>query len=160
MEQSLANAAPFSFAFNGIFGNHDETPANNATIDSAFISGTADNIRVYGPGGVGNSYTAWKMKDQGATRTIPAQTLTLTDDPGGGAIQISTFYWISYDFNAATHRVWANYNNYVQAVYRGQMRVGSIQPSCNASGTGGDTGGQGSSGSGGSGAPGRPLPRN
>jgi len=160
MEQSLANATPFSFAFNGIFGNHDETPANNATIDSTFISGTADNIRVYGPGGTTAAYSAWKMKDQGIIRTIPAQTLTTVDDMSGGAIQISTFYWISYDFNAATHRVWANYNNYVQAVYRGQMRVGSIQPTCNASGTGGDTGGQGSSGSGGSGAPGRPLPRN
>jgi hypothetical protein len=159
MEQSLANATAYSFAFNGIFGNHDETPANNATIDSVFVSGTADNIRVYGPSGVGNSYTAWKMKDQGATRTIPAQTLSSVDDPGGGAIQVSTNYWISYDFNAATHRCWANYNNYVQAVYRGQMRVGSIQPTCNSSGTGGDTGGQGSSGSGGSGAPGRPLPR-
>src|SRR6185437_9291125 len=54
MEQSLANAAPHSFAFNGIFGNNDETPANNATIDSVFISGTADSIRVYGPGGVGS----------------------------------------------------------------------------------------------------------
>jgi Putative phage tail protein len=158
MEQSLANATAYSFAFNGIFGNHDETPANNATIDSTFISGTADNIRIYGPGGVGSSYTAWKMKDQGSTRTIPAQTLTLVDDLGT-AIQISTNYWISYDFNAATHRIWANYNNYVQAVYRGQMRLGSIQPTCNASGTGGDTGGLGGSGSGGSGAPGRPLPR-
>ena len=159
MEQSLANATAYSFAFNGIFGNHDETPANNATIDSTFVSGTADNIRVYGPSGVGNSYTAWKMKDQGGTRTIPAQTITAIDDNGGAAPQVSTNYWISYDFNAATHRAWANYNNYVQAIYRGQMRVGSIQPTCNASGTGGDTGGQGSSGSGGSGAPGRPLPR-
>ena len=35
MEQSLANATAYSFAFNGIFGNHDETPANNATIDSS-----------------------------------------------------------------------------------------------------------------------------
>jgi hypothetical protein len=158
MEQSLANATAYSFAFNGIFGNHDETPANNATIDSTFVSGTADNIRVYGPSGVGNSYTAWKMKDQGATRTIPAQTITTVDDTGA-APQISTNYWISYDFNAATHRAWANYNNYVQAIYRGQMRVGSIQPTCNAAGTGGDTGGQGGSTGGGSGAPGRPLPR-
>ena len=65
------------------------------------------------------------MEDErpGSTRTIPAQTLTLVDDLGT-AIQISTNYWISYDFNAATHRIWANYNNYVQAVYRGQMRAG------------------------------------
>lgn len=159
MEQSLANATAYSFAFNGIFGNHDETPANNATIDSVFVSGTADSIRVYGPGGVGHTYTAWKMKDQGSTRTIPGQTITIVDDTGA-APQITTNYWISYDFNAATHRAWVNYNNYVQAIYRGQMRVGSIQPTCNASGTGGDTGGQGDSGSGGSGAPGRPLPRN
>ncbi|HZD94207.1 MAG TPA: hypothetical protein VE133_08135, partial [Candidatus Sulfotelmatobacter sp.] len=77
----------------------------------------------------------------------------------GASPQITTFYWISYDFKAATHRAWVNYNNYVQAIYRGQMRVGSIQPTVNASGTGGDTGGQGSSGSGGSGDPTRPLPR-
>src|SRR6185312_16919630 len=57
MEQSLANATPHSFAFNGIFGNNDETPANNATIDSVYISGTSDSIRVYGPGGVGTGYT-------------------------------------------------------------------------------------------------------
>ena len=158
MEQSLANATAYSFAFNGIFGNHDETPANNATIDSTFVSGTADNIRVYGPGGVGTSYTAWKMKDQGGTRTIPAQTLTTIDDPGGGAIQVSTNYWISYDFNAATHRAWANYNNYVQAVYRGQMRVGLIT-TVNSSGTGGTTGGLGDSGAGGSGSGNRKLPQ-
>jgi hypothetical protein len=158
MEQSLANAAPFSFAFNGIFGNNDETPANNATLDSVFVSGTAVNIRAYGPGGVGTSYSAWKMKDQGGFRTIPAQTITTVDDTGASP-QVTTNYWISYDFSVPRHRAWVNYNNYVQAVYRGQMRVGSIQPTCNASGTGGDTGGQGSSGSGGSGAPGRPLPR-
>lgn len=157
MEQSLANATAYSFAFNGIFGNHDETPANNATIDSVFVSGTADNIRIYGAS-VGASYTAWKMKDQGATRTIPAQTLSLVDDTGV-APQISTIYWISYDFNAATHRAWANYDKYVQAIYRGQMRVGSLT-TCNAAGTGGTTGGQGTSSTGtGSGAPGRPLPQ-
>ena len=77
MEQSLANATAYPFLLMGLFGNHDETPANNATIDSQFVSGTADNIRVYGPGGTTSSYTAWKMKDQGDTRTIPAQTLTI-----------------------------------------------------------------------------------
>src|SRR6185312_3167643 len=123
MEQSLANATPYSFAFNGIFGNHDETPANNATLDSVFVSGTAVNIRAYGPGGVGTSYTAWKMKDQGGTRTIPAQTITTVDDTGASP-QVTTNYWISYDFSVARHRAWVNYNNYVQAVYRGQMRVG------------------------------------
>ena len=81
MEQSLANATAYSFAFNGIFGNHDETPANNATIDSTFVSGTADNIRVYGPGGVGTSYTAWKMKDQGGTRTIRHKLLLRLTTP-------------------------------------------------------------------------------
>jgi hypothetical protein len=152
MEQSLANATAYSFAFNGIFGNHDETPANNATIDSVFVSGTADNIRIYGPTGVGNSYTAWKMKDQGSTRTIPAQTIS-TVDVVGGAPQVSTVYWISYDFNAATHRAWANYNDYVQAVYRGQMRVGSLT-TVNSSGTGGSSGGLGGNTTGGSGSTG------
>jgi hypothetical protein len=157
MEQSLANATAYPFLFMGLFGNHDETPANNATITSVFVSGTADSISIFGPGGAGTSYTAWKMKDQGATRTIPAQTITTVDDTGA-APQVSTIYWISYDFNAATHRAWANYNNYVQAVYRGQMRVGSLT-TCNSSGTGGTTGGQGTSSTGtGSGAPGRPLP--
>jgi hypothetical protein len=157
MEQSLANATAYPFLFMGLFGNHDETPANNATIDSQFVSGTAVNIRIYGAS-VGSSYKAWKMKDQGAIRIIPGQTLSLVDDTGG-APQVTTIYWISYDFNAATHRAWANYNNYVQAVYRGQMRVGSLT-TCNSSGTGGTTGGQGTSSTGtGSGAPGRPLPQ-
>jgi len=157
MEQSLANATAYPFLFMGLFGNNDETPANNATITSNFISGTADNIQIFGPLGVGNSYTAWKMKDQGAQRTIPGQTLTLTDDLGT-AIQVSTNYWVSYDFNAATHRIWANYNNYVQAVYRGQMRVGLVT-TVNSSGTGGTTGGLGDSGSGGSGSGNRKLPQ-
>jgi len=154
---ALANATAYSFLFMGLFGNNDETPANNATITSNFISGTADNIQIFGPLGVGNSYTAWKMKDQGAQRTIPGQTLTLTDDLGT-AIQVSTNYWVSYDFNAATHRIWANYNNYVQAVYRGQMRVGLVT-TVNSSGTGGTTGGLGDSGSGGSGSGNRKLPQ-
>src|SRR6185312_7077212 len=156
MEQSLANATPHSFAFNGIFGNNDETPANNATIDSVFISGTADSIRVYGPGGVGSGYTAWKMKDQGGSRSMPAQTISVVDDTGGTP-QVSTPYWISYDFNAATHRAWANYNNYVQAIYRGQMRVGSLT-TVSSSGSGGSTGGLGGNTTGGSGAGGRQLP--
>jgi hypothetical protein len=157
MEQSLANATPYSFAFNGIFGNHDETPANNATLDSVFVSGTAVNIRAYGPGGVGTSYNAWKMKDQGGVRSIPAQTITTVDDTGASP-QVTTNYWISYDFNAVTHRAWANYNNYVQAVYRGQMRVGLVA-TVNSSGTGGTTGGLGDSGSGGSGSGNRKLPQ-
>jgi hypothetical protein len=158
MEQSLANATAYSFAFNGIFGNHDETPANNATLDSVFVSGTAVNIRAYGPSGIGNSYTAWKMKDQGSTRTIPAQTITAVDDNGGASPQVTTNYWISYDFNAATHRAWVNYNNYVQAVYRGQMRVG-LMTTVNSSNTGGTSGGLGDSGSGGSGSGSRKLPQ-
>jgi hypothetical protein len=155
MEQSLANAAAYPFVFNGLFGNHDESPANNATIDSVFTGGTADNIRIYGPGGAGTSYSAWKQKDQSGARTMPAQTITVVEETGA-APQVSTFYWISYDFQAATHRAWANYNDYVQAIYRGQMRVGSLK-TVDSSGTGGTTGGFGSSGSGGSGDPSRPL---
>jgi hypothetical protein len=155
MEQSLANATAYSFAFNGTFGNIGDPPSNNATLDSTFISGSADNIRIYGPGGVGTSYTSWK-RDQ-TQRTIPAQTLTL--DNRGTAIQVTTNYWVSYDFNQGTHVAWVNLNDYVQAIGRGQMRVGLVS-TVNSSGTGGTTGGQGSSpGGGGSGAPGRPLPQ-
>jgi hypothetical protein len=157
MEQSLANAAPFSFAFNGIFGNNDETPANNATLDSVFVSGSSVNIRAYGPGGVTTSYSAWKMKDQGGFRTIPAQTITIVDDTGASP-QVTTNYWISYDFSVPRHRAWVNYNNYVQAVYRGQMRVG-LMTTVNSSNTGGTTGGLGDSGSGGSGSGNRKLPQ-
>ncbi|HET9165111.1 MAG TPA: phage tail protein [Candidatus Angelobacter sp.] len=157
MEQSLANATAYSFAFNGIFGNNDETPANNATLDSVFVSGTSVNIRAYGPGGVGTAYSAWKMKDQGGVRSIPAQTITTVDDTGASP-QVTTNYWISYDFSVARHRAWVNYNNYVQAVYRGQMRVG-LMTTVNSSGTGGTTGGLGDSGSGGSGSGNRKLPQ-
>lgn len=156
MEQSLANATAYSFNFQGLYGNVYETPANNVTIDSVFVSGSADNIRVYGISGTSSSYTAWKQKDLGSTRTIPAQTITVVDDTGVSP-QVTTDYWVSYDFNAATHRAWANYNNYVRAVQQGQMRVGHVL-TVNSSGTGGSTGGLGGSGSGGSGGSGRPLP--
>jgi hypothetical protein len=152
MEQSLANAAPYSFAFNGTFGNIGDPPSNNATIDSIFISGTADNIRIYGAS-PGSSYTAWK-RDQ-TQRVIPAQTLAF--DNRGTAIQVNTNYWVSYDFNQATHVAWINLNDYVQAIGRGQMRIGLVS-TVNSSGSGGTSGGQGTSGGGGSGAPGRPLP--
>lgn len=153
MEQSLANATPYSFAFNGTFGNLGASPANNATIDSQFVSGTADNIRIYGAS-PGSAYTVWKA-DQ-TTRTIAAQTLTV--DSTGTAIQVTTNYWISYDFNQSTHVAWINYNDYVQAIGRGQMRVGLVT-TVNSSGSGGSIGGLGFSGHGGSGAPGRPLPQ-
>lgn len=146
MEQSLANATAYSFAFNGLFGNIGDPPANNATVDSTFLSGTADNIRIYGPSGVGTSYTAWK-RDQ-TNRTVPAQTLTL--DNSGVAIQTSTTYFVAYDFNSATHLAYLNYNDYIQAIGRGQMRVGTVT-TVSTSGTGGTSGGQGSSGHGGSG---------
>jgi hypothetical protein len=153
MEQSLANATPYSFGFNGTFGNIGDPPANNATVDSVFVSGSADSIRVYGAS-VGASYTAWK-RDQ-TTRTIPAQTITVVEETGA-APQVSTTYWVSYDFDQSTHRAWLQYNNYVQAVGRGQMRL-SIVTTVNSSGTGGTGGGQGGGVGGGSGAPGRPLP--
>jgi hypothetical protein len=154
MEQSLANATAYSFAFNGTFGNIGDPPANNATLDSIFVSGTADSIRVYGPGGVGTSYTSWK-RDQ-TQRTIPAQTITTVQETGA-APQVTTNYWVSYDFNQSTHSAWRDYNNYVQAIGRGQMRLGLVQ-TVNSSGTGGTTGGLGQNPGGGAGAPGRPLP--
>ena len=88
-------------------------------------------------------------------QSCPAQTLAL--DNRGTAIQVSTNYWVSYDFNQATHVAWINLNDYVQAIGRGQMRIGLVS-TVNSSGAGGTSGGQGTSGGGGSGAPGRPLP--
>jgi hypothetical protein len=117
-------------------------------MDSTFISGTADNIRIYGPSGVGTSYTAWK-RDQ-TNRTVPAQTLTL--DNTGTAIQASTTYFVTYDFNAGTHTAWFNYNDYVQAVGRGQMRLGGLT-TVSTAGTGGTGGGGGGTPRGGSGGP-------
>jgi hypothetical protein len=157
MEQSLAGATAYSFAFNGTFGNIGSSPANTANVDSVFLSGTADEIRIYGSSPTpppGTSYTAWKS-DQ-TQRTIPAQILTL--DSSGNAIQISTNYWVSYDFNQATHVAWLNYNDFVQAIGRGQMRVGMVT-TVNSSNLGGTTGGLGHNPGGGSGAPGRPLPQ-
>jgi hypothetical protein len=148
MEQSLANATAYSFAFNGLYGNIGDPPANNATIDSQFLSGTADNIRIYGPSGAGTSYTAWK-RDQ-SQRTVAAQTLTV--DNTGTAIQASTTYFVTYDFNAGTHTAWFNYNDYVQAVGRGQMRLGGLV-TVNTSGTGGTGGGGTGTSRGGSGGP-------
>lgn len=146
MEQSLANATAYSFAFNGLFGNIGDPPANNATMESAFLSGAADEIRIYGPGGVGTSYTAWKA-DQ-SQRTVPAQTLTLDDS--GAAIQISATYWITFDFNSQTHTAWFNFSDYVQAVGRGQMRLGGVT-TVNSSGSGGSSGGGGGTSRGGAG---------
>lgn len=137
MEQSLANATAYSFAFSGNFGNISNIPTNNAKIDSTFVSGTAANIRVYGPGGAGNSYTATKT-DQ-TTRTIAAATISTVSDVGG-APQINTLYFVSYDFNTATHNAWKNADSYVQAKGRGQMSIGSLI-TCNNSGGSGSPGG-------------------
>lgn len=155
MEQSLANATPYSFAFNGTFGNLGASPANNATVDSV-LAGGVPQIRIYGasPGPPLTSYTVWKA-DQ-TQRTIPGQALTV--DSSGTTIAVTTNYWISYDFNQSTHVAWINYNDYVQAIGRGQMRVGMVT-TVNSGGTGGTLGGLGNSGHGGSGAPGRPLPQ-
>ena len=75
----------------------------------------------------------------------------------GAAPQVTTNYWVSYDFNQATHFAWRDYNNYVQAIGRGQMRLG-LTLTVNSSGTGGTIGGIGGNPGGGAGAPGRPLP--
>jgi hypothetical protein len=148
MEQSLANATAYSFAFSGLYGNITNPAANNATLDSTFISGTADNIRVHGPSGVGTSYTAFKQDN--STRTVPAQTLTL--DNTGTAIQVSTIYYVTYNFNAGTHTAWINYSDYLQAIGRGQMGLGGLQTVTSA-GTGGTSGGGTNGVGGGGGAP-------
>ncbi len=89
-------------------------------------------------------------------RTVPAQTITVVEETGASP-QTATLYYISYDFQAAKHRAWNNFNDYVQSIYRGQMRVGSVFTVDNTS-SGGTTGGMGTGGSGGGGAHGRPLP--
>ena len=96
----------------------------------------------------------WKI-DQ-TTRTIPFQTITHVEETGASP-QVNTTYWVSYDFSAATHRAWLQYNNYVLAIGRGQMRL-SIVTTVNSAGTGGFGGGQGGGVGGGAGAPGRALP--
>lgn len=138
MEQSLANATAYSFVFSGAFGNIGDAPANNATVDS-IVNGANANIRVYGPGGVGTSYTSWK-RDQ-TSRTIAAQTLT-TEAKTGAGFAFSTNYWVSYDFVAAQHNAWANNSDYIQAVGRGQMRIGALA-TVNSGGSGGGSGGGG-----------------
>ncbi|HJX83960.1 MAG TPA: hypothetical protein VJ723_06420, partial [Candidatus Angelobacter sp.] len=155
MEQSLANVTAYPFNFNGVFGNSSDPPANNATVDSVFVSGTADSIRVYGPGGVGTSYNSWKS-DQ-TQRTIAAQTITTVQETGA-APQVSTNYWVSYDFLQSTHYAWRDYNNYVQAIGRGQMRLGFVA-TVNSGGSGGSTGGNGQNPGGGAGGSGHILPQ-
>ena len=137
MEQSLANATAYSFAFSGFFGNIFDLPANNATIDS-IVNGSNANIRIYGPGGVGTSYSSWK-RDQ-TNRTIAAQTLTV--DNTGTGLAFSTSYWVSYDFVAGTHTAWALYKDYLQAIGRTQMRIGALTTVA-AGGSGGSGGGGG-----------------
>src|SRR5260370_11811822 len=88
MEQSLANATAYSFAFPGAFGNINDPPANNATVDS-IVNGANANIRIYG-GTPGTSYTSWKRHQ--TTRTIAAQTLT-TDAQTGADLAFSANYW-------------------------------------------------------------------
>ena len=139
MEQSLANATAYSFAFSGFFGNIFDLPANNATIDS-IVNGSNANIRIYGPSGVGTSYSSWK-RDQ-TNRTIAAQTLTV--DNTGTGLAFNTTYWVSYDFVAGTHTAWALYKDYLQAIGRTQMRIGALTTVA-AGGSGGSGGGGGSS---------------
>ncbi|MBV9146025.1 MAG: phage tail protein, partial [Acidobacteria bacterium] len=145
MEQSLANATSYSFSFNGSFANGDAYVSNNANVVPAW-TGSAWNIQIYGPGGAGTSYTAYKSDK--TSRSISAQTLTT--DSTGTAFGNSTSYYVTYDPNTQTHAAYKYYSDAIAAVGHGAMFVGQT-----TTGTAGGTGGTGGGGGGDSGGGGR-----
>ena len=100
---------------------------NNATVDS-IDAGTNATIRVYGPGGVGTSFTRFTGT---STTTIPAATLT------GHAY--STKFYVVYDGSA--YHVFTNYTDSLGDQY---LWAGVLMTV--AAGGGGGTGGGGGSG--------------
>lgn len=124
--------------------------SNNATVDSVDPGGGVDTIRIYGPGGVGSSFTIFD--GQGNQTTVPAGTIA-------GAAQ-STFYQIVW--SAATgFRAFPNATQYTQSLLDQYFTISGSLKTCAAGGAGGVSGGGGTTGGGGAptGGGGNKLPQ-
>jgi len=108
--------------------------SNNATVDS-IDAGASATIRVYGPGGAGNSWT--RFDGQGGQTTVPAGTLT--------GKSYGTTYWVVYASDTGYSAYPLNQFNSVlndQVLWAGKMTT------VNAGGGGGTQGGGGGTGGG------------
>lgn len=123
--------------------------SNNATVDSIDNGDGTDTIRVYGPGGVGSSFTIFD--GQGNQTTVAAGTI-------GGAAQ-STFYQIVWSASTG-FRAFPNATQYVNSLLDKFFTISGSLQTVAAGGGGGVTGGGGTSGGGGgTGGGGNKLPR-
>ncbi|HEY6349686.1 MAG TPA: hypothetical protein VI636_09775 [Candidatus Angelobacter sp.] len=111
---------------------------NNATVDSVDNGDGTDTIRIYGPGGVGSTFTEYD--GQGNQHTIPSGTI-------GGAAQ-STFYQVVYSTTTGFH-AFPNATQYTSSIADQYYIISGSLKTVASGGAGGQTGGGGSSGGGG-----------
>jgi hypothetical protein len=116
----------------GINPNSPYNLNNDATIDSIIDgSGTAAEIRVYGPSGVG---TAWDNYTGQGAPTYPAGSIS--------GLAFTTVYWVVFDQATSSYLAVESYNDALSDSY---VNLGWVE-TCASGGTGGGSGGGGGTG--------------
>lgn len=135
-EQSEADVTSYTHYLTGGFGNFGQVIGSDVVIDSVPNGGvTAANVRAYRSGGSpGDPITLFKQ--DGTSRVVPAGTVN--DYP------FSTYGVLLLNPAGNSYRIVGTDNLAEQAIYYGEIRLGTFT-SCN-SGGGGGTGGGGTGG--------------
>ncbi len=114
---------------NDILQNPPSNSVNNATVDSIDAGNGTATIRIYGPGGVGSSWT--QSYGQG-TRTFPTGTVN--------GLAYSTLYYLIWDTVGGAYLAFASLQQTVADPYTFCGKVTTVA----SGGTGGTSGGGGS----------------
>jgi hypothetical protein len=112
----------------GISPGLNANTLNNATIDSV-VSGSTATVRVYGPGGVGTSFT---QQLGSVTETLPAASFT------GEAF--TTLYYVGYNTGTNTYAIVTQANYATLTNNDANIVIGSVT-TVTSTGTGGTSGG-------------------
>jgi uncharacterized membrane protein YgcG len=115
---------------NDILANAPSNSVNNATVDSIDAGNGTATIRIYGPGGVGSSWT--QSYGQG-TRSFPGGSVS--------GLAYSTNYYVVWDTNGQAYLAYASLDQTVSDSYVFAGKVTTVA----SGGTGGASGGGGSS---------------
>jgi hypothetical protein len=115
---------------NDILANAPSNSVNNATVDSIDAGNGTATIRIYGPGGVGSSWT--QSYGQG-TRTFPGGSVT--------GLAYSTDYYVVWDTGGQAYLACTSLDQTVADNYVFAGKVTTVA----SGGTGGTSGGGGSS---------------
>jgi hypothetical protein len=129
---TAANPTPVSggqATSNDILVNAPSNSVNNATVDSIDAGNGTATVRIYGPGGVGSSWT--QSYGQG-TRTLPGGSIT--------GLGYSANYYVVWDTNGQAYLAYASLDQTVSDSYVFAGKVTTVA----SGGTGGTSGGGGS----------------